>query len=146
MEGGLMSERLGTLLVILFYGIVLSNVVVASSATFGAYAPLQLNSTWLLMVSLASGLILGLVVRDNAAAILYGVLLIAMVAVLGFAGTLLAVTLMSGSRLVDIVLLSAIQQAFPRVIALSVLGYAGAFSAGVFRLVSGRLWRIEELF
>jgi hypothetical protein len=134
-----MSERLATLLVILFCGIVLSNVVVASSATFGAYAPLQLNSTWLLVVSLTSGLILGLVVRDNGAAILYGVLLIALVAVLGFAGTLLAVTLVSGSRLVDVVVLFAIQQAFPRVISISVFGYAGAFSAVAFRLLSGRL-------
>lgn len=125
--------------VVLFCGIILSNVVVASSDAFGPYAPLQMSSTWLLLASLGSGLLLGLVIRDEAAVILYGVLVMALIAVAGFSGMLLVVTWLSGSRLVDVILVYALQQAFPRVISISLFGYGGAFGAIMMRLALGSL-------
>jgi len=134
-----MIRRARSSLIILFCGVILSNVVVASSDTFGPYAPLQMSSTWLPLVSLGSGLLLGFGVRDEAAVILYGVVLMALIAVAGFGGTLLAVTWMSGSRLIDIIFLYALQQAFPRAISISIFGYAGTFAATMVRLMSGSL-------
>ena len=134
-----MSERTRPLLVILCSGIILANVIVASSNTFQVYAPLQMSSTWLLLASWVSGAVLGFVVQDDGAAMLYGVILMALIAAAGFTGTLLAVSWLGGSRLLDIILLYAVQQAFPRVMSISVFGYGGTFSAILVRLVSGRL-------
>lgn len=135
----LVSERRRVFVSIVSSGIILANFVVSSSSTLGSFAPLSMTSTWLYTAAFFCGFALGITL-DKASAILYGVCLMALIAVLVFSGVLVSVALLNNTPFFDIVLLFAFQQSFPRFIAICVLGYAGAFFSILLKLFSGRLW------
>jgi hypothetical protein len=66
-------------------------------------------------------------ILDQTSAILYGVGLMAFIAVLVFSGVLVLEALLSKTPFLDVVLLFALQRSFVKFIFICVLGYVGAF-------------------
>ena len=132
------NRTLERILVIVSSGIILANFAISSSSTLGDFAPLSMTSTWLYAASLICGFSLGMTLTE-AEEVFYGVLLMALIAVLVFSGVLVSPALLNRSPILDIVLLIAFQQSIVRFIAICVLGYMGAWFVILLKLFSGRL-------
>ena len=133
-----MSKRTRSVINVVALGIILANFVVASSRTFESFAPLSMSSTWLYAASFVCGLVLGSTV-DEALTIFYGVFVMALIAVLIFSAIMMLTALLNSSPFLDIILLFAMQQSFPRFVFICVLGYVGAFFPPLLKTLFGRL-------
>lgn len=123
-----MVERDRTLvriLVTISSGIIVANFAISSSPTLRNFAPLSMTPTWLYVASFLCGFVLAMTLEEIRA-IFYGVLSMALIAVLVFGGVLIAPALLNRAPFLDIVLLIAFQQSFPRFIFICISGYAGA--------------------
>ena len=132
-----MVERHRTLvrvLVTIASGIILANCAIASSPALRSYAPLSMTPAWLYVTSFICGIVLTTILEDLGG-IFYGVLSMAAIAVLVFGTVLISPALLNRTPFLDIVLLIAFQQSFPRFIAVCIWGYAGAFSQTLLRLL-----------
>lgn len=107
-------------------GVILAYFVTSSSRTFEHYAPLTTTTTWLYAAAFISGLVLG-AAPDDALTIFYGVPAVALISLLVFSSMIVLTTLLSSPLLLDIVILYALQQSFPRFLFMCALGYVGAF-------------------
>ena len=135
LERRVMGERTKAGISIVSCGIILANLVIVSSRMFANYAPLQTSSAWLNVASFACGLALGLAL-DKASSIFFGSCLMALIAVVVFSGVMVGVL---GTALLDVVLLFAFQQSFPRFVWISALGLSGTVFSMFVRLWRGQL-------
>ena len=129
------DERIKAWVGIVSCGVILANLIIVSSRTFENFSPLAMTSAELNLAALACGFVLGLAL-EKASFIFSGVCLMALLAVLIFSGILVIVL---GTALLDIVLLYAFQQSFPRFVFIAVLGFVGAVLAMMLKLWTGRL-------
>ena len=123
-----MTGRMTPFVSIVSAGIILANLAVATHATLGYFAPLSLSVTWLYAGSFLGGLALALTL-DELGEVFIGGCAMAMIAVVIFSGVLILPALLSRSPLLDVALLFAFQQSFPRFIFIGVLGSIGAVVA-----------------
>ena len=130
-----MTEKVKAWISITSCGIILANLIIASSRTFGNFAPLPMTLTWLNAAALVCGFVLGIVL-DRASFIFSGVFLMALIAVLVFSGVVVWVL---GTTFLDIVLLFAFQQSFPRFVFIGILGFVGAVPSVFLKLRVGQL-------
>lgn len=131
----MMGEKTKALVITVSCGIILANLAIATSRMFANYAPVEISSAWLNVASFACGLVLGLVL-ERAPSIFSGSCLMGLIAVLVFSGVVVWVL---GTALLDIVLLFAFQQSFPRFVSICVLGLSGAGVSILLKLWLGNL-------
>ena len=126
LERILVSERTRVLVSIVSCGIIVANFVISSFPKLRYFAPLDMSSSWLAAVAFVCGFALGIIL-NKAPTILYGVCLMALIAVFVFSCVLVSEALLSNTPFLDVVLLFAFQQSFPRFISICALGYVAAF-------------------
>lgn len=134
-----MSEKARVLANSVCCGIILSNLAIISSSSFEEFAPLPLTVTWLYVTAFACGSILGITL-DDARHILYGVVSMALIAVLIHSGVLIFISWLNKATSFNTVSLLAFQQSFVRFVFISILGGVGAFCGTVLKVaLSGRV-------
>ncbi len=135
LEWRVMRERAKAWIGTASCGVILANLIIASSKIFVNFAPLQMTSAWLNAAALVCGFVLGITLEKTSSTF-SGVCLMALIAVLIFSGVLVWVL---GTALLDIVLFLAFQQSFPRFLFICILGWVGAVFSVFLRLWIGRL-------
>jgi hypothetical protein len=130
-----MTEKTKAWISITSCGVILANLIIASSRTFGNFAPFPITLAWLNAAAFVCGFTLGIAL-ERASFIFSGVFLMALIAVLVFSGVLVWVV---GTTFLDIVLLFAFQQSFPRFVFIGILGFVGAVSSVFLKLRVGQL-------
>ena len=133
-----MGERTRAFVSVVSCGIILANFAVSSSSTLRDFSLLSMTSAWLYAAAFVCGSVLGITL-DEIRAIFYGVCLMALIAVLLFSGVLVSAAILNETPFLDLVLLFAFQQSFPRFISICLLGYVGAFFSTLLKVFSGRL-------
>lgn len=134
-----MSEKARVLANSVFCGIILSNLAIISSSSFEEFALLPLTVTWLYVTAFACGSILGITL-DDARHILYGVVSMALIAVLIHSGVLIFISWLNQATSFNTVSLLAFQQSFVRFVFIFVLGGVGAICGTVLKVaLSGRV-------
>ena len=131
----MMGERAKAWIGTVSCGVILANLIIVSSGVFVNFAPIQMTSAWLNTAALVCGFVLGIAL-EKASSVFSGVFLMALIAVLIFSGVLVWVL---GTALLDIVLLFAFQQSFPRFIFIGIFGLVGAVFSVFLKLWTGQL-------
>jgi len=138
MERESVSGRKRSAINIVALGVILAYFVISSSRTFEHFAPLSTTPSWLYAAAFICGSVLGATV-DDVLTIFYGIPVMALIALLVFSAVMVLTTLTSNPLLLDIVLLYALQQSFPRFMFVCALGYVGAFFPLLLKTFFGRL-------
>jgi hypothetical protein len=132
------SQRAMAVANIMSCGVILGNCVLLSNALFKGFAPFSVTATYLYAASILCGFVLGITV-DSVRAILCGIGLMALIAVLIFSGVLVLAAAINDTVFLDLVLLFAFQQSFPAFLAISVLSCVGVLCGIELRVRSGQL-------
>ena len=125
-----MSAKVRTILFVLFCGLILGNIVMASSSSFEHFTPFQLGQDLMYGAAFVIGILVGLLFPDVKA--LLGVLLaVVLLGVTVYGAAIVYATGLLYGAVSDVVYLYAFQQAMPRLLFICVIGYVGAFLASI---------------
>lgn len=129
-----MSNRAKEVAIILSLGIIMANLVMSSSSVFDDFSSFPVTTSWLYAAAVICGVVIGTALGESSAS-LYGMVLVAWIAVSIFSAVIVGVAVLGKLAFLDLVVLFAFQQSFARFIVLCVLGYAGVFGSFVLRLI-----------
>jgi hypothetical protein len=132
------SQRAIAVANIMSGGIGLGTCVLLSNALFKGFAPFSVSATYLYGASIVCGFLLGMTL-DTVRAILCGIGLMALIAVLIFSGVLVLAAAINHTAFLDLILLTAFQQSVPPFLAISVLGCVGVLGGIELKVRLGQL-------
>jgi hypothetical protein len=124
-----MSTRITALLSTLLAGIVLGNLLVATSTMYHAFAPIRTSTAVLIVAGIATGFLLGWIIDDKSRALTAVVVAVTLGMLLFFAAVLIGNWFAGLKSFLDVVMLLALLQSAGLSVLLLLFGALGVLGA-----------------